>query len=57
MIEYANNVVPLCTKSYPNKQSDVDHSNRDGCQVITQKQGNSSNFLKFKEIYSLCKFT
>lgn len=44
-------------KSYPNKQNNADHSNLDGCQVITQKQDNSSNALNFKELYSLYKST
>ena len=28
-----------------------------GCQIITQKQGNSSNSLDFNEEYSLYRFT
>ena len=35
-------------KSYPNWQNDADHSNRDGCQIITPKQGNFSKSLNFK---------
>ena len=44
-------------KSYPNKQSDADHGNWNGCQLITRKWGNSSNFLDFKQVYSLYRFT
>ena len=44
-------------KSYPNKQSDADHGNWNGCQLITRKQGNSSNSLDFKEVYSLYRFS
>ena len=44
-------------KSYPNKQSDADHGNWNGCQLITRKQGKSSNSLDFKEVYSLYRFT
>lgn len=33
---------------YPSKQSDADHSNRDGCQIITLRQGNSSKSLNFR---------
>ena len=44
-------------KSYPNKQSDADHGNWNGCQLITRKQGNSSNSLDFKVVYSLYWFT
>lgn len=48
----------LCSsKSYPDKQSDADHGNRDGCQLITPKRGDFSNYLDFKEVYSLCRFT
>lgn len=48
----------LCIrKSYPNKQSDADHGNWDGCQLITRKRGNSSNSLDFRWIYSLYRFT
>ncbi len=36
-------------------QSDADHGNWNGCQLITQKQGNSSNSLEFKEIYPYCR--
>mgnify|MGYP005890502513 CR=1 FL=1 len=50
--------VYLCIrKSYPNKQSDADYGNWNGYQVITQKQGNSSNSLDFNEVYSLYRFT
>ena len=35
-------------KSYLNEQSDADCSNWNGCQLITRKRGNSSNFLDFK---------
>ena len=35
-------------KSYPNKQSDADHGNWNGCLLITPKRGNSSNSLDFK---------
>lgn len=48
--------IPLYRKSYPNKQSDADHGNWDGCQLITQKQSNSSNSLDSKEVYSLYRF-
>ena len=44
-------------KSYPNMQSDADHGNWNGYQLITRKRGNSSNFLDFKEGYSLYRFT
>lgn len=44
-------------KSFPNKQSDADHGNQDGCQLITPKRGNSSNSLDFKGVYSLYRFT
>lgn len=44
-------------KSYPNKQSDADHSKLNGCQPITRKRGNFSNSLDFKEVYSLYRFT
>ena len=44
-------------KSYPNKQSDAGYGNLNGCQLITRKWGNSSNFLDFKQIYSLYRFT
>ena len=47
----------LCPhKSYPNKQSDAKHGNWNGCQVITQKRGNSSNSFDFNEVYFLCRF-
>ena len=49
--------MPLYRKSFPNKQSDADHGNQDGCQLITPKRGNSSNSLDFKEVYSLYRFT
>ena len=35
-------------KSYPNRQSDADHGNWNGCQLITRKRGNSSNSLDFR---------
>ena len=44
-------------KSYPNKQSDADRSNMNGCQIITTKRDNSSNSLDFKEVYSLYRFS
>ena len=44
-------------KSYPNKQSDADHGNRDGCQLVTQKRDNSSNSFDFRLVYSLYRFT
>ena len=49
--------IPLYRKSFPNKQSDADHGNQDGCQLITPKRGNSSNSLDFKGVYSLYRFT
>ena len=42
-------------KSYPNRQSDADHGKLNGCQLITQKRGNSSNCLNFKKVYSFCR--
>ena len=44
-------------KSYPNRQSDADHGNWNGCQLITRKRGNSSNFLDFKGVYPFCRIT
>lgn len=44
-------------KSYPNRQSDADHSKLNGCQLITSKRGNSSNSLDFKQVYSFCRIT
>ena len=44
-------------KSFPNKQSDADHGNWNGCQLITPKRGNYSNSLNFNEVYSLYRFT
>ena len=38
-------------KSYPNKQSDADHSKLNGCQPITQKRGYFSNLLNIKQVY------
>ena len=35
-------------KSYLNKQSDADHGNWNGCQLITSKRGNPSNSFDFK---------
>lgn len=56
MWRFLNLVLYFCIrKSYPNKQSDADHGNWNGCQLVTQKQGNSSNSLEFKEIYSYCR--
>lgn len=47
----------MSSKSYPNKQSYADHSNCVGYQLTTRKRGNLSNFLDFKQVYSLYKFT
>ena len=44
-------------KSYPNKQSNADYGNWNGCQLITRKRGNSSNPFDFKEVYSLYRLT
>ena len=38
-------------KSYPNRQSDADHSKLNGCQPITQKRSKFSNRLNFKQVY------
>lgn len=43
--------------SYPNKQSDAEHSNWNSCQVITPKRGNLSNSLDFKKVYFLYRLT
>ena len=43
-------------KSYPNRQSDADHGNWNGCQLITRKRGHFSNSLDFKRVYSLYRF-
>lgn len=52
------------TKSYlciqrviRNKQSDADRSNMNGCQIITPKQGNSSNSFNLNHLYSLYRLT
>ena len=42
-------------KSYPNRQSDADHSKLNGCQPITQKRSKFSNHLNFKQVYSFCR--
>ena len=40
MWRFLNLVLYFCIrKSYPNKQSDADHGNWNGCQLVTQKQG------------------
>ena len=44
-------------KSYPNRQSDADHSKLNGCQPITQKRSKFSNHLNFKQVYSFCRIT
>lgn len=46
-----------CRKSYLNRQSNADHGNWDGCQLITLIRGDSSNFLDFNGVYSLYRFT
>ena len=58
MWRFLNLVLYFCIrKSYPNKQSDADHGNWNGCQLITPKRGNYSNSLNFNEVYSLYRFT
>ena len=44
-------------KSYPNKQSDADHSKLNGCQPITQKRGYFSNPLNIKQVYFFYNIT
>lgn len=53
---FLNLVLYFCIrKSYPNKQSDADHGNWNGCQLITRKRGDSSNSLDIKWIYPFCR--
>lgn len=52
-----NILLPLHYKGYLNKQSDADHGNGDGCQLVTQKRDNSSNSFDFRLVYSLYRFT
>lgn len=58
MWRFLNLVLYFCIrKSYPNKQSDADHGNWNGYQLITRKRGNSSNSLDFKGVYPFCRIT